>query len=45
MSLEEAAHDLETAEMDFLVFRNAESDRMSVMYRRPDGRLGLIEGE
>ena len=29
----------------FLVFTNAETDRFSVLYRRSDGKLGLIEPE
>jgi putative sigma-54 modulation protein len=27
----------------FLVFRNAETDRIGVMYKRKDGNFGLIE--
>ncbi len=27
----------------FVVFRNVESDRIGVLYRRPDGNFGLIE--
>ena len=45
MSPEEAALDLDCSERDFLVFRNSESDRMTVVYRRQDGRIGLIEAD
>jgi ribosome hibernation promoting factor len=44
-SLEEAAMDLLSGEEPFRVFRNVESGRMSVVYRRKDGRVGLIEAE
>ena len=44
MSVEEAVLDLNRLERDFLVFRNAQSERMSVVYRRRDGEIGLIEG-
>jgi hypothetical protein len=27
----------------FLVFRNAVTEEISVLFRRPDGNLGLIE--
>ncbi|MCZ6746800.1 MAG: ribosome-associated translation inhibitor RaiA [Acidobacteria bacterium] len=43
MSAETAADDVEESQQDFLVFRNSESEQLSVIYRRPDGRLGLIE--
>jgi putative sigma-54 modulation protein len=45
MTVEEAALQLQGIEDSFLVFRNAESERVSVLYRRPDGNLGLIEPE
>ena len=45
MSVEEAALDLDHSERDFLVFRNVASDRMSVVYWRQDGRIGLIEAD
>lgn len=43
MTVEEAALQLQGIEDSFLVFRNAESERVGVLYRRPDGNLGLIE--
>jgi putative sigma-54 modulation protein len=45
MTVEEAALQLQGIEDSFLVFRNAESEKVSVLYRRPDGNLGLIEPE
>ena len=45
MSVEEAALDLEHSDRTFLVFRNAESNRMGVVYRRQDGHIGLIEAD
>ena len=43
MSAEEAALQLELIGHDFFVFRNAESNDTSVIYRRRDGNFGLIE--
>lgn len=43
MSAETAADHVDESQQDFLVFRNSESEQISVIYRRPDGRLGLIE--
>jgi len=43
MSVEEAADQLEGQAGSFLVFANAESDRINIIYRREDGRFGLIE--
>lgn len=40
---EEAAQLLLTSTDDFLVFRDAERDRVAVIYKRQDGHLGLIE--
>lgn len=45
MYVEEAALQLQAIDDSFLVFRNAESQRVSVLYRRPDGNLGIIEPE
>ena len=43
MPLDEAAEQVLSTAHGFLVFRNAESDRLSVIYRRKDGNLGLVE--
>lgn len=40
---EEAALELRGNENSFLVFRNAENQRISVIYNRMDGNYGLIE--
>jgi putative sigma-54 modulation protein len=45
MTLEEAALELESRREGVLVFRDAGSRRVSVLYRRPDGHLGLVEPE
>ena len=42
MTLEEAALQLEAGERDFLMFRDAASQRFAVLYRRPEGNYGLI---
>jgi putative sigma-54 modulation protein len=43
MSLEDAAVRLDTAGETFIVFRHLETDAVSILYRRKDGNLGLIE--
>jgi ribosome hibernation promoting factor len=43
MSAEEAVFQLELVGHDFFVFRNEESNEINVVYRRHDGRYGLIE--
>jgi len=43
MDPEEAAMQLNLSRHDFLVFRNAKSREINVIYRRGDGNLGLIE--
>jgi putative sigma-54 modulation protein len=45
MSLEDAVLAFQDREREFLVFREARSQRIRVMYRRKDGNLGLIEPE
>jgi putative sigma-54 modulation protein len=45
MSLDEATLEIESREEDVLVFRDADSERVRVLYRRRDGNLGLIEPE
>lgn len=43
MSIEDAAHRLEAVPETFVVFRNAGTDALSVLFRRKDGKLRLIE--
>jgi putative sigma-54 modulation protein len=43
MDAEEAAMQLSISRQDFLVFRNAKSMEINVIYKRGDGNLGLIE--
>jgi ribosomal subunit interface protein len=43
MDAEEAALQMELLGHDFFLFTNAETGSASVIYRRRDGRLGLIE--
>ena len=45
MTVEDAALMFEDGRDDFLVFRNADNFRVCVLFRRPDGHLGLIEPE
>lgn len=43
MTVEEASMELEDQDAAFLVFRDAVTDAVNVLYRRKDGYLGLIE--
>ena len=45
MSIDEAALEVGDGDDAFLVFRNAATDAVNVLFRRPDGNLGLIEPE
>ncbi len=45
MTIEEAVLHLDRTDDVFLVFRNATTDRINVIYRRPDKNLGLITPE
>jgi putative sigma-54 modulation protein len=45
MSVDEAAMEVVDGDDAFLVFRNAATDTINVLFRRPDGNLGLIEPE
>ena len=42
MGVEEAAIDLSVSDRDFVVFRDAESEDVHVLYKRKDGHFGLI---
>ena len=45
MSVEEAVMQMDLMSNEFLVFRNAATDSLSVVYRRKDGNYGLIAPE
>lgn len=45
MTVEEAALQLEDSRSEFIVFRNAATDRINVLYRRKDKNFGLITPE
>ena len=43
MTLDEAAFEMEGRAEGVLVFRDAATERVNVLFRRRDGNLGLIE--
>ena len=43
MSVEDAALRVDAGTETFVVFRNADTDAVSILYRRKDGNYGLIE--
>ena len=43
MTAEEAAMDLSSRTDQFVVFRDADTNRLGVLYKRQDGNFGLIE--
>lgn len=45
MSTEEALMQMELLGHDFFVYRNGDNDEVNVLYRRRDGRYGLLEPE
>jgi putative sigma-54 modulation protein len=45
LSVDDAAMEVETGGDGFLVFRNADTGAINVLYRRKNGDLGLIEPE
>jgi putative sigma-54 modulation protein len=45
VSVEEAILEMEFLGHDFFVFANAETEKVNVLYRRKNGRYGLIEPE
>jgi putative sigma-54 modulation protein len=45
MSIEEAALRLQDAKNEFIVFRDLDTDRISVIYKRRDNNIGLIAPE
>jgi putative sigma-54 modulation protein len=45
MTLDEAALEMDGRGEDVFVFRDAATERVSVLFRRRDGQLGLVESE
>lgn len=45
LTMEEAIESLDASPRGLVVFRNSDTERVNVIYRRPDGNLGLIEPE
>lgn len=45
MSVDEAVMQMDLTQNEFFVFRNAENEGLSVIYRRKDGNYGLIESD
>jgi len=45
MTVDEAILQMELLGHDFFIFTNAETERVSLVYRRRDGNFGLIEPE
>jgi putative sigma-54 modulation protein len=43
MSIDDAAVAIGGSDQDFLVFRNAQTGRLNVVYKRKDGNIGWIE--
>jgi putative sigma-54 modulation protein len=43
MTAEEAAMNLSSKPDNFIVFRDADTSRVGVLYKRQDGNFGLIE--
>ncbi len=43
MSIEDAAVKVDVGKDPFLVFRNASTDSINIVYRRSDGHVGLID--
>jgi putative sigma-54 modulation protein len=45
MDIDEAVMQMDLANSEFLVFTNAKTRNINVIYRRKDGNFGLIEPE
>ena len=45
MSVDDAASEIGDSEREFLVFRNAQTERLNIVYKRKDGNIGWIEPE
>lgn len=42
-NIEDAIHEIEASQAKFIVFINAENQKVNVLYKRKDGNYGLIE--
>jgi putative sigma-54 modulation protein len=45
MSQEEAAMQLETRKDSFLIYRDTDTDQVTILFRRKDGNYGLVDSE
>jgi putative sigma-54 modulation protein len=45
LSVDDAAIEVDGSNAGFLVFRNADTQRLNVVYKRKDGNIGWIEPE
>jgi putative sigma-54 modulation protein len=45
MSVDDAAIEIGDSDVEFLVFRNASTERLNVVFKRKDGNIGWIEPE
>lgn len=45
MSIEEAALQMEMIDHKFFVFKNEDSNQIAILYKRKDGRYGILEPE
>jgi len=45
MSVDDAAIQIDGSDRNFLVFRNADTEKLNVVYKRKDGNIGWIEPE
>jgi len=45
LAVEEAIESLDSSRSGMVVFRNLQTERVNIIYRRPDGNLALVEPE
>jgi len=45
MSVDDAAVEIGDSDREFLVFRNASTERLNIVFKRKDGNIGWIEPE
>jgi putative sigma-54 modulation protein len=45
LTMEEAIESLEADSRELVIFRNVQTERVNIVYRRQDGRLVLVEPE